>query len=112
MRPIYSFMTLRKLDIMGSILQDFLCVEIFLAVMFDFVCRRYDCYLRFYFSALPLKLERYSWPSVIIIVIIIIIFEKLREMCPEVYLNILCLLLQYLSHEICSDLQFFIHISY
>jgi hypothetical protein len=77
MRPIYPFMNLRKLDIMGSSLQDFVCVENFLAVMFDFIYGRYDCYLRFYFSVLPLKLKRYSWPSVII-VIIIIILAKLR----------------------------------
>jgi hypothetical protein len=104
MWPIYLFMTLRKLDIMGSSLQDFICVEIFLAVIFDLIYRRYGCYLRFYSSVLPLKLKRYSSPLVIII--IIIIFAKLREMCSEVHLNILCPLFQYLSHEVGSDLLF------
>ena len=93
---------------MGSSLQDFVCVDILLAVMFDFIYRRYDCYLRFYSSVLPLKLKKYGWPSVFII-FIIMIFAKLIEMCPEVYLNILCLLLQSISHEVCSHLQFFIH---
>jgi hypothetical protein len=92
LRPVYAFMALRKADIMGSSLQDFVYVEILWTFMFDFIYKIYDFYLRFYCSVLSLKVKSYSCPPISIIIVIIISFAKLRELCPEMYLKISCLL--------------------